>query len=136
MEEKNLVTLSNEVAEYIEYMKRKNYTLIGALNLAGHNSDMNKYMDVYLSISSNQEKFALAWINGYKVKEKIFLIKFKGFNNDNAYLNIYLDTKYPFMSSREEIDNVKTKFIKEELEQLGFGWVFNSEGVQIIEVKE
>ena len=48
---------------------------------------------------------------------------------------MYLDTEYLFMSSRVEIDNVKTKFTKEELKKLGFGWVFNSKGVQIIEVE-
>ena len=74
---KNLVTLPAEAVAYLEYMKRGNYTLLGALKLAGHNSEMNKSMGDYFSISSNQEKFALAWINGYKVEEKNFLLNLK-----------------------------------------------------------
>lgn len=33
MEEKNLVTLPDKVADYLEYMKENNYTLKGALNV-------------------------------------------------------------------------------------------------------
>lgn len=33
MEEKNLVILPNKVADYLEYMKENNYTLIGALKV-------------------------------------------------------------------------------------------------------
>lgn len=93
MEEKNLVTLPSEAVAYLEYMKRNNYTLIGALKLAGHNSEMNKYMDDYLNISSNQEKFALAWINGYKVEEQKFLVKFKNLGDVYGYLNYEVEGK-------------------------------------------
>lgn len=30
MEEKNLITLPKDVADYLQYMKDKNYTLMGA----------------------------------------------------------------------------------------------------------
>ena len=55
-------------------MKRNNYTLIGAFKKASGTDVMKEYMDDYFSFSSNQEKFALAWINGYKVEEKNFLL--------------------------------------------------------------
>lgn len=75
-------------------MKRNNYTLLGALKLSGHNSEMNKCMKDYFAISSNQEKFALAWINGYEVEEKIFLVKFKNFEDFYSYLNYDTDEKF------------------------------------------
>lgn len=135
MEEKNLITLPAEVVAYLEYMKRKNYTLIGALNLVDNNSDMYKYMDVYLNISSNQEKFALAWINGYKVKEKEFIVKFKGFSDIYCYLNYEREAKIFRLSSKDNSVYFQTIFTKKFLKENGFGWVFGSEGVQIIEVK-
>lgn len=135
MEEKNLVTLPSEVADYLESMRDRNYTLIGAFKITNATEKEKKLMTRFFSFSNNQEKFALAWVNGYKREEKKFLVEFKGFSKDNKYLNMYLDTEYLFMSSRVEIDNIKTKFTKEELKKLGFDWVFNSEGVNIIEVE-
>lgn len=135
MDEKNLVMLPAEAVAYLEYMKRENYTLLGALNLAGHNSEMNKCMGDYFNISSNQEKFARAWLDGYKVEEKKFLIKFKGFSNIYCYLNYAKEEKIFSLSSLDESIYFQTHFTKKFLEENGFGWVFDSEGVQIIEVK-
>lgn len=77
MEEKDLVKLPDGVAQYLEYMKRNNYTLLGSLKVSCVTGKFTDYMDDYFSVSSNQEKFALAWINGYKVEEKNFLLSLK-----------------------------------------------------------
>lgn len=66
MEEKNLVALPDKVADYIEYMKGNNYTLKGALNVVLDIGEPKKIIENYLEYSTNQEKFALAWVNGYK----------------------------------------------------------------------
>lgn len=82
----------------------------------------------------NSELFALAWIFGYKVKkEKRYRVKMK-----NAYYN-----KYPqFLCETDngifwaaEIDLRKTKFTRKELEQAGFGWVFDCEGIEVEEME-
>lgn len=134
MEEKFLVTLPNEVAEYLEYMKRNNYTLLGALKRTSGTSEMKKYMDTYFGISSNQEKFALAWINGYKVEEKKFIVKFKNLGDVYGYLNYEVEAKIFKLSSKDESKYFQTQFTREFLEKNSFGWVFDSEGVKIIEV--
>ena len=77
MEEKNLVTLPREVIEYLEYMKNNGYSLIGAFKICSETDKFKKYMNEYFSFSENQEKFALAWINGYKVEEKNLLLNLK-----------------------------------------------------------
>lgn len=136
MEEKNLVTLPSEAVAYLEYMKRNNYTLLGALKLAGHNSEMNKYMDDYLNISSNQENFALAWINGYKVEEKFYTVKITNIAHNYSYLNMELIKKTFYFASQKEVEGFRTSFTKEELEKAGFAWVFNCEGIEIIEVDD
>lgn len=136
MEEKNLVGVSVKVASYIDYMKSKSYSLIGAINVVdGNSEEEEKFISNYLTKNDNQEKFALAWVNGYKVKEKEFIVKFNGFSNVYCYLNYANEEKIFSMSSIDESICFKTHFTKTFLEENGFGWVFNSEGVKIIEVE-
>ena len=135
MEEKNLVTLPKDVADYLQYMKDKNYTLIGALQRTNANLKDKILITEFLNIADNQEKFARAWLDGYKAEEKKFIIKFKGFSNIYCYLNYAKDEKIFSMSSSDESVYFKTQFTRKFLEEKGFGWVFSSEGVQIIEVE-
>lgn len=134
MEEKDLVKLPDEVAQYLEYMKRNNYTLLGSLKVSCVTDKFTDYMDYYFSAGSNQEKFALAWINGYKVEEKKFIVKFKNLGDVYGYLNYEVEAKIFKLSSKDESKYFQTQFTKEFLEKNSFGWVFSSEGVDIIEV--
>lgn len=134
MEEKDLVKLPDEVAQYLEYMKRNNYTLLGSLKVSCVTGKFTDYMDDYFSVGSNQEKFALAWINGYKVEEKNFIVKFKNLGDVYSYLNYEKEAKIFKLSSKDNSVYFQTIFTKKFLEENGFGWVFNSEGVNIIEV--
>lgn len=136
MEEKNLVSLPNEVAEYLEYMKGNNYTLKGALNVVLDIGEPKKFIDNYLEYSKNQEKFALAWVNGYKREEKFYLVKFKNLGNVYGYLNYEREAKIFKLSSKDNSVYFQTIFTKKFLEENGFGWVFDSEGIQIIEVDD
>lgn len=58
-------------------MKDENYTLIGALQRTNANLKDKIRMTEFLNIADNQEKFARAWLDGYKVEEKIFLLSLK-----------------------------------------------------------
>lgn len=97
---------------------------------------MKEYMGSYLNTSSNQEKFAIAWVYGYKVEEKLYHVKFKNLGNVYCYLNYEKEAKIFKLSSKNESKYFQTIFTKKFLEENGFGWVFDSEGVQIIEVDE
>lgn len=135
MEEKNLVTLPNKVANYLEYMKENNYTLKGALNVVIGKGETKKFMDNYLEYCENQEKFSLAWVNGYKREEKFYIVKFKNLGDVYSYLNYEIEAKIFKLSSKDNSVYFQTIFTKKFLEENGFGWVFDSEGVQIIEVE-
>lgn len=135
MEEKDLVKLPDEVAQYLEYMKRNNYTLLDSLKVSCVTSKFTDYMEDYFYVSSNQEKFALAWINGYKVEEKKFIVKFKNLGDVYGYLNYEVEAKIFNLSSKNESKHFQTQFTREFLEKNSFGWVFDSEGVNIIEVE-
>lgn len=134
MEEKNLVALPSDVVEYLEYMKRNNYTLLGALRVSCVTSKFTDYMEDYFSISSNQEKFALAWINGYKVEEKFYKVRLLGFKGTSSYIKKDLVANNWYFGDSRNYDTCKATHTHGELEKAGFGWVFSSEGVEIIEV--
>lgn len=135
MEEKNLVTLPNKVADYLESMREKNYTLLGTFARTNATAKEKELMTKFFSSIDNQEKFALAWINGYKREEKFYRVLVKNIMDDYGYLNYdYSRKKFSFSSSMET-NNFKTKFTKTFLEENSFGWVLNCEGVELIEVE-
>lgn len=136
MEEKNLIELPDKVADYLEFMKEKNYTLKGALNVVIGKGETKKFMENYLGYGPNQEKFARAWLDGYKVEEKNFLVKFKNLGNVYGYLNYEREAKIFKLSSKDNSIYFQTIFTKTFLEKNGFGWVFNCEGVELIEVDD
>ena len=78
---------------------------------------------------SNRNAFGLAWLGGYEVeKEKRYWVKLKAVDQ---YLVSAKDEKFlGFLQSK-----LRSKFTRKELEDLGFGWVFDCEGVEVEEVE-
>jgi len=73
---------------------------------------------------------------GYEVeKEKRYLVKVKGFDEYDCYLNKGLLFKKYFLESKTEIGGCRTKHTRKELEADGFGWVFDCEGIEVKEVE-
>lgn len=124
------------VADWIEYCKFTHVDLQHALlvgdvyfyNYANQN-DFSKLKE-FLKTENNQENFARAWLDGYEVeKEKRYTVKIKAVNQ---YLVKNPDEEFlGFLQSR-----LKSKFTRKELEDAGFGWVFDCEGIEIEEVQE
>ena len=134
MEEKNLVALPVRAFNYLKYMKNNNYTLIGALKVCIGEGDTKNFMEDYFDNYHNQETFALAWINGCKVDEQKFLVKFKNLGDVYGYLNYEVEGKIFKLSSKDESKYFQTQFTKEFLEKNSFGWVFDCEGIKLIKV--
>lgn len=80
-------------------------------------------------VNANRDAFARAWLDGYEVnKEKRYLVKLKAVDQ---YLVSVKDEKFlGFLQSK-----LRSKFTRKELEDLGFGWVFDCEGVEVEEVE-
>lgn len=73
---------------------------------------------------------------GYEVdKETRYTVRVKGIGGNNRYLNREDDEDFVFANS-EETRNFQTKFTRKELEDAGFGWVFDCEGVEVKEVTD
>lgn len=80
---------------------------------------------------------ARAWLDGYTVeKEKRYLVKVKGVNDYGCYLNKGLLSKKYFWESKAEIGECRTKHTRKQLEDDGFGWVFDCPGIEIEEAAE
>lgn len=68
-------------------------------------------------------------------KQKLCKVKFKNISGfDNYYLNYDVATKEWFIDTGDEDSLFRTSFTKEELEEAGFGWVFNNPLTEVWEL--
>ncbi len=73
---------------------------------------------------------------GYEVeKEKRYIVRLKNIREDHETLNCEKHSKIWNFSSEEETTLYKTKHTRKELEEAGFGWVFDCPGIKIEEVE-
>lgn len=88
----------------------------------------------WLEIRENQETFARAWLDGYTVeKEKRYLVKMKILRALFCYLAYIPDEGYwTLMASGGK--SIVIKHTRKQLEEAGFGWVFDCEGMEVEEV--
>ena len=118
------------VANFITEQKKLGYTLSYSIDASMSDRVAEWYWD-------NSELFALAWILGYEVEEeKRYRIRLKGLKKGCNCLNH--DTKkdeWNFMS-KYEIGDYYTKHTRKQLEDAGFGWVFDCPGIEIEDVIE
>ena len=74
---------------------------------------------------------------GYTVeKEKRYRVKIIGITNYNSYLNYHKGENKWTIESCVETDVISTKHTRKELEEAGFGEVFNSPLFEVEEVEE
>lgn len=122
------------VADWIEYCKFTHVDLQHALIVGdvyfynyANQKDFSKLKE-FLETENNQETFARAWLDGYTVeKEKRYFVKIRATKHcfaKDGNGKIFFSLAY------------KGSFTKVELEQTGFGWVFDCPGVEIKEVEE
>ena len=80
-------------------------------------------------VVDNIDTFARAWLDGYEVeKEKRYFVKITA---AEQYLVRVEDENFlGFLQSR-----LRSKFTRKQLEEAGFGWVFDCEGIEIEEVE-
>lgn len=72
---------------------------------------------------------------GYEVeKEPRYTVRIKGVDGYATHLNENVDNHEWFFASNDEIKGYRTNHTRKELEDAGFGWVFNCEGVEVKEV--
>ena len=136
LDEPEKVTIPQFVANWIEVCKEHLTTSLYTAMTPNFMKENNQSFDLILWIkkASNQDLFARAWLDGYEVeKEKRYLVKVKGMNRINGCLanNKKLATWYFGISGNSK--NHHTNHTRKELEEAGFGWVFDCPGIEIKE---
>lgn len=72
---------------------------------------------------------------GYTVeKEKRYRVKVKGVSGEARYLNHEVDGDW-YINNKQETHHFKVLHTRKELEEAGFGWVFDCPGIEIVEVE-
>ena len=129
------VVVPKFVADWIEECKNDGFHLFGAMEGISLNQ---KKLDYWFREDDNMELFARAWLDGYEVEEeKRYYVRFKGMESgDFNYLN-FIKFQHAWVLSPIKLDKkFRTEHTKKQLEQAGFGWVFDCEGIEIEEVTE
>lgn len=127
LDEPKKVTVPKFVADWIEECKNDDFHLFGAMEGISLNQ---KKLDYWFREDDNMELFARAWLDGYEVEKKPkYTVKIKSVNQ---YLVRNTDEDFlGFLQSR-----LKSKFTRKELEEAGFGEVFNSPLFEVEEVED
>ena len=122
------------VADWIKHCKTNGIALGYALYDPGRLSGKKVY-DWIVESLENQELFARAWIDGYTVeKEKRYFVRVKGVYINNCLI-FEKRNKTWFFSSIYEIDHQRGHHTRKELEEAGFGWVFDCPEMEVKEVE-
>lgn len=120
------------IADYIEEVKNKgDYTVVGAVNEApdGRVGDWLFLEKVNV--------FAQAWVNGYIVEgEPRYTVRLKGLTSKRSYLNYLIDDDRWYLN--DEVSSVAARIhhTRKELEQGGFGEVFDNPMFEVKEVTD
>lgn len=127
LDEPEKVAIPQYIADKIEYMKKYDYNIFDAIRATERD---DKFYD-WVFADDNIETFTLAWQYGYEVeKEKRYRISMPRARNHKNHAQILCEKDekifwcgewYPF----------RTKFTRKQLEEAGFGWVFDCEGVEV-----
>lgn len=139
------------VADWISFVKTNGFKFkntFGFYEEITHSDDVYRVIyyllneritdkEIKIWVSENIDTFARAWIDGYKVeKEKRYLVKVKGICGKHETLNCEKRSKEWLFSNQQENSIYKTKHTRKELEDAGFGEVFNSPLFEVKEVTE
>ena len=129
LDEPQPVKVPQCVADWIEVCKEHLTTSLYTAMNPDFMKENNQSFDFILWIkkTSNQETFARAWLDGYEVeKEKRYLVKIRATKHyiaKDGTGKLFFSLAY------------KESFTKKELEEAGFGWVFDCEGIEVEEVE-
>ena len=132
------VAIPQIIADWIEYFKNCGGTLYGSTNPFTYYGKAivedfeGDHEEVLRWIRDNSDTYARAWLDGYEVEEeKRYSVKIKGEIEEN--LLVYGLGINRYFWARTYDSSKRNEHTRKELEEAGFGEVFNS---SLFEVKE
>lgn len=130
------VKIPKFVAECIEYAQASDWDLEDVFQSIANELDTSEISVWFYSKSENMDTLASAWLYGYEIEKKRYLVKIIGITDYNSYLNYHKEENKWTIESSMDTDTIRTKHTRKELEKSGFGWVFNCPGIEVKEVEE
>ena len=124
------VTVPKFVADFITEQKNLGHTLSYSIDACMSDRVAEWYWD-------NSELFVRAWLDGYTVgKEKRYLVQMKGVDSRTKYLYYGMGSKTWLFKTKLIDGFFRKSHTRKELEEAGFGEVFNSPLFEVEEVTE
>ena len=126
LDETQKVTVPQFVADWIEECKNDDFHLFSAMEGISLNQ---KKLDYWFREDDNMEIFARAWLDGYEKEKQYEVILCNGQS---------LKTVYRQGNDRLDFEKVYgdlERFTRKQLEEAGFGWVFDCPGMKVKEVE-
>lgn len=142
LDEPKKVIIPQFVASWIAYCKFTHVNLQHALIVGdvyfynyANQKDFSKLKE-FLETENNQETFARAWLDGYEVeKERRYKVVMPNVSSSGGVLTrIKHDDSWIWIDTLGTIVEGRTH-TRKELEEAGFSWVFDCEGVEIEKVE-
>lgn len=133
--ELNKVKVPQFVDDYIKDTKYYEWDLDDVFD---HIAEESEESEIYkwFYMPGNVDVFARAWLDGCEVeKEKRYLVKMKDLETGFNLLNRHKTENYWVLSSKDESVTYQVCHTHKELEDAGFEWVFDCEGIEIEEVE-
>ena len=137
LDEPQSVKVPQFVADWIEVCKEHLTTSLYTAMNPNFMKRNNQSFDLILWIkkTSNRDLFTRAWLDGYEVEEeKRYLVKMKGIEQKKSYLNFNFGGVWLFYNE-DDFGGYRAHHTRKELEEAGFGWVFDCPGIKIEEVE-
>nr|DAN39649.1 MAG TPA: Protein of unknown function (DUF1642) [Caudoviricetes sp.] len=132
MMEREKVKIPQFVADIIEEYKEKNAPIMDIFSEKFSNKQYNNWLIRSLNA---YDRAARAWLDGYEVektKETLYTVTLKSSGQKLFYHE--KDEEYLFSNYAKCF--LKEHHTRKELEQSGFGWVFDCPGIEVEEVQD
>ena len=128
LDETQKVIVPQFVAEYIEFKKKYDFHVYGAMREIEDHYD-KRVPDWFYE--NNIETFVRAWLDGYRIEEE---------KRYEVILCNGQSLKTVYRQGEDRLDFEKVygdieRFTRKQLEEAGFGWVFDCEGMEVEEVE-
>lgn len=125
------VTIPQLIAEKVKYCKETDgYSLFHAMDYCYNFKECADWLE------RNEEVFARAWLDGYEVEtEKRYLVKLIGTSPKSSFLKYDEFEKIWYLGLKHNKEDIRAHHTRKELEEAGFGEVFNSPLFEVVEVE-
>ena len=122
------------VADVIEGAREESPELEDALHYAYSNGSQ-EFTEWYQK-KSNRDLFARAWLDGYEVEEeKRYYVRLKWIEEAYSYLTFIKRFDAWTLADIKLDKKFRSAHTRKQLEEAGFGWVFDCPGIEIEEVE-